>query len=179
MHCPAVNGLPWTWFLANLNTQPWRLARHMYGPKRRPFESRRSVPLVRLPVSTTHNPSLPCLTRQPRLPIGYPLALHTAQRSQAPQSNHPALRACTARGIGVLHPAKSGGVQITEVRHTFRQSSQIWAFVRQLMDIAVELGKYSATQALVSQSLLALGIRYHTRGLGYRETFMQSGTLEQ
>ena len=44
---PAVNDLPRTWIAANLNTQPWRLARHIFGPATRPFASPKAIPLVR------------------------------------------------------------------------------------------------------------------------------------
>ena len=46
--CPwsAVNDLPRTWIAANLNTQPWRLARHIFGPATRPFASPKAAPLV-------------------------------------------------------------------------------------------------------------------------------------
>ena len=53
-----------------------------------------------------------------------------------------------------------------------------WDQIRQVFAIAVELGRYTASQELVAKALMRLAVRFHKGSLGYRAAFMQSGTLE-
>ena len=53
-----------------------------------------------------------------------------------------------------------------------------WDQIRQVFAIAVELGRYTASQELVAKALMRLAVRFHKGSLGYRAAFTQSGTLE-